>query len=71
MKKKTSASLSKEYKCQICQRMINKKHAMMHIKAEEYIIGLIKKAHPQWKEKDPTCKVCVDYYRKLVKEAEI
>lgn len=61
----------KKYKCQICNRMIHKEHSLEHIKAEEYIINLIKKDHSHWKHKDPTCQDCVEYYRKLVKETEI
>ena len=61
----------KQYQCQICQRMVHKEHAIMHAKAEEYLINLIKKDHPQWQQKGPTCKECIEYYRKLIKEAEI
>ena len=61
----------KKYRCQICDRMIEEEHALMHAKAEEYLMNLIKKAHPQWRQEDPTCKECIEYYRKLVREAEI
>ena len=37
------------YKCQICSRMILTERALEHIKAEEYIINLIKKDHPIFK----------------------
>lgn len=60
-----------KYRCQICERMIEEEHALMHAKAEEYLINLIKKDHPQWQQGSPTCKECVEYYRKLIKEAEI
>ena len=63
--------MRKTYKCQICQRMIDEDHALTHIKAEEYLIALITKDHPQWGQKDPTCKECIEYYRKLIKEAAI
>lgn len=66
--KKTEAS---QYECQICGRLIHAEHALMHAKAEEYLMNLIKKDHPQWQDKDPTCKECVEYYRKLINEAEI
>jgi len=42
-----------------------------HIKTEEYLLELIRGAHPEWHEKKATCHKCVDYYRKLVKDAEI
>lgn len=59
------------YKCQICGRMIHETQAIEHVKAEEYLIGLIKKDHPQWQHRDTTCKECIDYYKRLVEEAEI
>ncbi|MEI8348537.1 MAG: hypothetical protein WCI77_00145 [Candidatus Omnitrophota bacterium] len=62
---------AKKYKCQICARAIHQEHALEHIKAEEYLINLIKKDHPQWQIKDVTCKECIEYYRKLIKDAEI
>lgn len=61
----------KKYKCQICDRYIDENVAIQHIKAEEYIINLIKKEHPEWKKEEKTCHSCLDYYRKLVKESEI
>jgi hypothetical protein len=60
-----------KYKCNICERMISQEHALEHAKAEEYIIKLIKKDHPQWKSEDYLCLECIDYYRKLIKDAEI
>ncbi|MDP1854302.1 MAG: hypothetical protein Q8L26_08920 [Candidatus Omnitrophota bacterium] len=62
---------NKLYKCQICGRNIDTKAALMHIKAEEYLIGLIKKDHPRWQNESDTCDGCITYYRKLVKDAEI
>ena len=59
------------YKCQICGRMIHEKHSLEHVKAEEYLIELIKKDHEHWKHHDPTCKECMEYYRELVKKTEI
>jgi hypothetical protein len=43
----------------------------MHAKAEEYMINLIKKDHPEWNKGKKTCNACIDYYRELVKKAEI
>ncbi|MFA5356087.1 MAG: hypothetical protein WC301_01590 [Candidatus Omnitrophota bacterium] len=60
-----------KYKCQICQREIDDFASIAHIKAEEYLMELILKAHPEWHESRKTCHKCVDYYRKLVKDAEI
>lgn len=59
------------YQCQICSRAVHQQHALEHIKAEEYLINLIKKDHPQFQHKGPTCQECIEYYRKLIKNAEI
>lgn len=60
-----------KYRCRICDRDIDDYVSISHIKAEEYIIGLIRRDHPEWKESDLTCHRCIEYYRKLVKQTEI
>jgi len=60
-----------KYKCKICEREIDEFAGIAHIKAEEYLLELIRRDHPEWKETDETCHNCLDYYRKLVKETEI
>ena len=62
---------SKTYLCQICNRAIDEKVALSHVKAEEYILHLIKNDHPEWKEDKDTCPRCVNYYRELIKKAEL
>ncbi|MDP3143386.1 MAG: hypothetical protein Q8N14_05575 [Candidatus Omnitrophota bacterium] len=62
---------SGKYRCQICERDIDEIVALTHIKSEEYIIELIKKDHPDWAKDKKTCHKCLDYYRRLIKEAEI
>ena len=64
-------SKGKRYKCQICGRMILEVHSLEHAKAEEYLLELIKKDHPQWNQKDLTCPECIEYYRKLIVQTEI
>ena len=61
----------KNYTCQICNRAVDESTALTHIKAEEYLLGLIKKDHPEWKEDKGTCHKCVEYYRELIKKARI
>lgn len=60
-----------KYKCQICEREIDEFVSIAHIRAEEYLISLIRKDHPDWDKQDKTCHKCIEYYRKLVKETEI
>ena len=60
-----------KYHCQICNREIDERVALTHVKSEEYIINLIKKDHPEWDIDKKTCHKCADYYRRLVNEAEI
>lgn len=62
---------SNTYECQICKRIIDKNNALTHVKAEEYLLNLIKKDHPEWKEENGACKKCVEYYRELIKKAQI
>jgi len=68
---KCAAKAPKKYKCQICDRYIDEVSALTHVKAEEYILNLIKKDHPEWQKTKETCQECLDYYRKLIKQAEI
>jgi hypothetical protein len=60
-----------KYRCQICDRDIDDFVSIVHIKSEEYLMDLIQRDHPEWDEKGKTCHKCVEYYRKLVKDAEI
>lgn len=60
-----------KYHCQICDRDIDDYVSIAHIKAEEYLIELIRKDHPEWNNDSKVCKKCIEYYRKLVKETEI
>ena len=62
---------SGKYRCQICERDIDEAVALTHVKSEEYLIELIKKDHPDWAKDKKTCHKCLDYYRRLIKEAEI
>ena len=59
------------HKCQICGRIIDDAVGLMHAKAEEYIIGLIKKDHPDWDQGKKTCEKCIRYYRELIDKADL
>lgn len=61
----------KNYTCQICDRVVDEATALTHIKAEEYLLDLIRKDHPEWKEDKKTCPKCVEYYKELIKKAKI
>ena len=61
----------KQYKCQICGRMVHEKHALAHAKAEEYLIRLIRNDHPQWHEDETSCPKCIAYYRDLINKTEV
>lgn len=65
-------SISKsEYICSICNRPVDESSALTHVKAEEYLLGLIKKDHPEWQKEKGACPQCLDYYRELIKKAKI
>ncbi|MCF7893634.1 MAG: hypothetical protein K9L84_01030 [Candidatus Omnitrophica bacterium] len=68
---KLPTSEDEKYQCPVCKRMIHQSHALEHIKTEEYLMKLISKDHPRWGKEEPICKECIDYYRKLVDDAEI
>lgn len=60
-----------KYTCHICGRSIDEFVSIAHIRAEEYLLELILKDHPEWKNDSKACHKCIEYYRKLVKENEI
>ncbi|HAJ56201.1 MAG TPA: hypothetical protein DCL35_00335 [Candidatus Omnitrophica bacterium] len=59
------------YTCQICDRVVDEASALTHIKAEEYLLSLIKKDHPEWSETEGACPECINYYKELIKKAKI
>jgi len=59
-----------KYVCNICNREIDEEVGLVHVKTEEYLLELIKRDHPEWKD-DKACHHCVEYYRELIKKAEI
>ena len=60
-----------KHKCQICEREIDDVVGLAHIKAEEYLIELIRRDHPEWNKEKGTCGLCIEYYRELIKRTEI
>lgn len=60
-----------KHKCQICGKQVEDSVGLAHIKAEEYIIELIRKDHPEWDKTKGICDLCVEYYRELIKRGEI
>ncbi|MBI3083140.1 MAG: hypothetical protein HYY90_02075 [Candidatus Omnitrophica bacterium] len=44
---------------------------LAHAKAEEYLIGLIKRDHPEWAEPNGACHGCEAYYRVLVERTGV
>ncbi|MDD5018853.1 MAG: hypothetical protein PHH75_01595 [Candidatus Omnitrophica bacterium] len=67
-KKKKSSS---GYICRICNRRVDETIALTHVKTEEYLLELIRKDHPEWKEEHGACPKCIDYYRQLIKRGGI
>lgn len=63
--------MPRTHKCQICGREVDDSVALAHIKAEEYLIELIRRDHPQWKEDRGTCNLCLEYYRELIKRSKL
>jgi len=63
--------MPQKHKCPICQREVDDSLSLAHIKAEEYIIKLISRDHPEWSKDKGTCNLCLEYYRELIKRTEI
>ncbi|MBU3933757.1 MAG: hypothetical protein KKH11_03735 [Candidatus Omnitrophica bacterium] len=63
--------MSRKHKCQICGREIDDAVGLAHVKAEEYLIELIRRDHPEWNKDMGTCDLCLEYYRELIKRTEI
>ena len=60
-----------KHRCQICGKDVDDAVGIAHIKAEEYILELIRKDHPEWDKAKGTCDLCLEYYRELIKRSEI
>ena len=60
-----------KHECQICRKLVDDSVGLAHIKTEEYIIELIRKDHPEWDKNKGTCDLCLEYYRELIKRAEL
>ncbi len=55
-------------RCPRCGENIQESILLPHVKAEEYLIELIKRDHPNWVQSDGKCPPCVDYYRTLIEQ---
>ncbi len=51
--------------CPICKKHVDENIVGVCRDAEQWIIDSIRRAHPEWVEKDGTCSKCLDYYRSL------
>lgn len=52
-------------KCPICNRLVEENIVNLCRDAEDWILQSIKRAHPDWIERDGTCSRCLNYYKKL------
>lgn len=71
IKNRGKPKMKQTHTCQICGRKIDDTLSLAHIRAEEYIIELIRRDHPEWNKDRGTCDLCVEYYRELIKRTEI
>lgn len=49
--------------CSLCGKQAD----IVHIEIEQYILDVIKEAHPGWVKEDGSCAACIDYYNNLDK----
>lgn len=47
--------------CTLCNNEANDLYRI----AEEYVLGVIKKEHPEWVEENGACQKCVEHYKAL------
>lgn len=59
------------YRCSRCGKIIRGSLLLVHTKAEEYIIELLKRDHPEWVDHNGACSHCEQYYQALVERAGI
>ncbi len=59
-----------EKKCPICNRFVNEDILEVCQEAEDWILQSIRRAHPDWVEKDGTCSRCISYYKSIGKLEE-
>jgi hypothetical protein len=57
-------------KCPICKAMVEDDMVRLCQEAEDWIVGSIRRAHPEWVQKDGSCAKCMDYYKGLGKSEE-
>lgn len=58
-------------RCPRCGKDIPAPMLLAHAKAEEYLIELIQRDHPEWVQPDGTCPRCKFYYRVLAKRTGV
>lgn len=58
-------------RCPRCGKTIEAPLLLAHAKAEEYLIELIKRDHPEWVRPDGRCPRCNIYYRLLAKRTGV
>ncbi len=56
-----------EKKCPICNKLVQENIVKVCEEAEDWILQSIKRAHPDWVEKDGSCSRCLIYYKDLGK----
>lgn len=51
--------------CPVCKKKADKGLVDVCCSAYKTVMEMIKRAHPEWVEKDGACHQCVAYYKKL------
>ena len=53
--------------CKLCNSETDK----LNHKIKHFVLSFIKEQHPDWVEKDGSCKKCLNYYENLDKVVEV
>jgi hypothetical protein len=51
--------------CPLCKSEVIKEKFRFHFQVEKYVLDVIAKNNPDWKEADGGCQKCMDYYMEL------
>lgn len=52
-----------KYVCSICGGVVHEELRTLHEDAEQWLIGRIKRQHPEWTSADGACGPCIEAFK--------
>ena len=59
-----------DYQCALCGSSVQEDTAIYHKDLDEWMLKIIVKQHPSWKESGGACPKCVEELKKRYKEVD-